>query len=77
MSATLPPGYRKQWVLTLGTNESWRETQRIFPSAPYSMRIVCNSEVINQCVINQEHVIAAINVKSENFKIITLWIAFY
>ena len=77
LSATLPQGYRKQWALTLGTNESLRETQSIPPSAPYSMRNVCNSKVINQCVINQEHVIATIDVKSENFKIITLWNAFY
>ncbi|XP_015076080.1 F-box protein At5g65850-like [Solanum pennellii] len=42
-----------------------------------SMRNVCISEVIYQFVINQEHVIAAIDVKSENFEIITWWYAFH
>ncbi|KAG5629446.1 hypothetical protein H5410_001163 [Solanum commersonii] len=62
-------GFIKRWVLPLGINESWRETQSIYPYLPY---------VYSKCCFgDQKCAIAAIDVKSEKVKIITLWIESY
>ncbi|XP_049394361.1 putative F-box protein At4g38870 [Solanum stenotomum] len=67
-------GYRQQWVLTLGIDESWRQTQSIFPSILYGKPGVCISGVIYQLFESaHKSAIAAVDVKSENFEIITLW----
>ncbi|WMV07577.1 hypothetical protein MTR67_000962 [Solanum verrucosum] len=65
-----------------GIDESWRETQSIYPYLPYGKPSVCISGVIYQSVRSvvfgdQKCAIAAIDVKSEKVEIITLWIESY
>ncbi|XP_059289499.1 putative F-box protein At1g47730 [Lycium ferocissimum] len=70
-------GGRKNWVLTLGIDEEWRETQSIYPGIFYSMPGVCISGVIYrfiyQSAMSNRRDIAAFDIKSEKFNIIELW----
>uniref|UniRef100_M1E0G5 F-box protein n=1 Tax=Solanum tuberosum TaxID=4113 RepID=M1E0G5_SOLTU len=68
-------GYVKYWVLTLGIDKTWRETQSISPFTPYySKPSVCISGVIYQFVISDnEYAIAAFDVKSEKSKLSAFW----
>ncbi|KAG5629392.1 hypothetical protein H5410_001109 [Solanum commersonii] len=56
-------GYIKQWVLTLGIDESWRKTQSIFPSLLYDKPSVCISGVIYQFDSAYKSVITTFNGK--------------
>ncbi|XP_060200979.1 F-box protein At5g65850-like [Lycium barbarum] len=73
--------YRKNWVLTLGIDESWRETQSISPDIVHIMPGVCINGVIYQFVYwstkANTPAIAAFDIKSEKFNIIALWNASY
>ncbi|XP_015160935.1 putative F-box protein At1g47730 [Solanum tuberosum] len=62
---------QRQCVFTLGIDKSWRETQSISFSIPYSKPSVCVSGVIYQFI--DGGAIAAIDVKSEKSETIALW----
>ncbi|WMV07572.1 hypothetical protein MTR67_000957 [Solanum verrucosum] len=57
----------------IGIDESWRETQSNFPPLLYGKPSVCISGVIYQFDSAPKFAIAAFDVKSEKFEIITLW----
>ncbi|MCD7461290.1 hypothetical protein HAX54_045827 [Datura stramonium] len=65
----------RQWVLTLGPGESWREIE----SAPCSLFLLLVGGVCIEGVIyfvgtdHDNRCIVAFNVRTENFRIISLW----
>ncbi|XP_075077282.1 F-box protein At1g31080-like [Nicotiana tabacum] len=70
--ATFNPSTRQHWVFTLGIDESWREIESIFPYITYSPG-VCTSGIIYRLIYRYDSAIAAFDVKSEKFKLVTLW----
>ncbi|XP_060200297.1 putative F-box protein At1g30920 [Lycium barbarum] len=65
----------RYWVFTLSIDESWREIQSISPYRPRLLPGVCISGILYQFVYHRygELAIAAFDVKSETFTIISLW----
>ncbi|MCD7461289.1 hypothetical protein HAX54_045826 [Datura stramonium] len=64
----------RQWVLTLGSSESWREIK----SAPCFLFLllrggVCIEGAIYFVGAHKKRCIVAFNVRTENFRIISLW----
>nr|XP_009797637.1 PREDICTED: putative F-box protein At5g52620 [Nicotiana sylvestris] len=69
-------GYRKQLILTLGIDKSWREIKSISPHV-LSKPGICISGVIYRFAYHNGRAIAAFDVKSEKFNtIIALWNAY-
>ncbi|MCD7461291.1 hypothetical protein HAX54_045828 [Datura stramonium] len=65
---------KRQWVLTLGPGESWREIK----SAPCSLFVLLRAGVCIEGAIyfvgtHDKTCIVAFNVRTENFRIISLW----
>ncbi|XP_060200293.1 putative F-box protein At4g38870 [Lycium barbarum] len=70
---------RKHWILTLGIDESWRETQSISPEIFYYLPGVCINGFIYRFIYwfakDNRPVIAAFDIKSEKLNILALWSA--
>ncbi|XP_055818255.1 putative F-box protein At1g19160 [Solanum dulcamara] len=64
----------RNWVFTLAADESWREIKGITDFAVITKNVVCVGGVIYMLSYSKHDILViAFDVRSENFRIVTLW----